>query len=229
MNRILNTLAQKWPEYLLEILVITIGILGAFILNSWKEDRAESVYEISIIQELMTSTERDSLQISYIIRRYDQHDSVVTLLKEKMLMDVPYNDTLASMFSRVSYFDIISTDFTVFENLKSTGITLIKNQELRTAIPRYYGLISHIRLVHQEFILPIYFRENIYPKYFRSFSWRTGAVPVDFEALKDEPEMYVALDYVMNDVGFYKRIYQSLQQNNAQLRSALRKELNSRK
>jgi hypothetical protein len=229
MKRILTTLAQKWPEYLLEILVITVGILGAFALNNWNENRKKDLQEIGILEELMKVTEVDSLTANFFSKRYREHEKTAKTLKELMLEDVPYTDSLADMFSRISYFDVISSDFTVFENLKTLGITIIEDEELRNEIPRYYGNVAHIRSVHEEFLLPIYFREDIYPKYFRSFSWRSGAIPVDFEQLKDTPEMYVAIDYVINDVQFYQIVYDRLIQNNATLRQLIRQELAIRK
>lgn len=64
MKRILITLSEKWPEYILEILVITFGILGAFALNNWNEDRNARIETVKFLEDLRAEFERNQEELT---------------------------------------------------------------------------------------------------------------------------------------------------------------------
>ena len=51
-KRNLQTLRKKWIAYLLEIIVITISILGAFALESWRENLEKALIEKNFTERL---------------------------------------------------------------------------------------------------------------------------------------------------------------------------------
>ena len=59
---IIDTIKKRWPEYIIEILVIVIGILAAFALNTWNANQNEKRVEkefISNLNEEFAGTYRD--------------------------------------------------------------------------------------------------------------------------------------------------------------------------
>lgn len=52
MKKILETIKNKWAEYILEVLVIIFGIVGAFGLNAWNDKRQLRAEEQKIIEAL---------------------------------------------------------------------------------------------------------------------------------------------------------------------------------
>jgi len=83
MKRILNTLAQKWPEYLIEAIVIIASIIGAYALDSWNEERQKEekllailekvkddlLYDLSRLDRLIQNNERSYLEADSILNR----------------------------------------------------------------------------------------------------------------------------------------------------------------
>tara|TARA_R110002167_G_scaffold73727_1_gene206489 strand:- start:35813 stop:36646 length:834 start_codon:yes stop_codon:yes gene_type:complete len=54
MKLILEAFTRKWGNYPLEVFVITIGVLGAFMLNNWNQNRINSISENLALKEINT-------------------------------------------------------------------------------------------------------------------------------------------------------------------------------
>jgi hypothetical protein len=59
MKKILNHLKENWIRHGFETLVVTIGILGAFTLNNWNEEKKNRALEIKILAEIRANLLQD--------------------------------------------------------------------------------------------------------------------------------------------------------------------------
>ena len=71
MTAILKVLQRKWAEYLLEILVIIFGILGAFALDNWNEERkarmADEALRKETIKTVYSELQHDIVNIDLVL------------------------------------------------------------------------------------------------------------------------------------------------------------------
>jgi len=134
MKKILETIKHKWPEYLLEIIVIIIGILGAFALNNWKEQRQAMNLEIAALIELKEEFEQNTEKLGMSIERKNVGLRATTLVLDmikKGNVDTVNIPMSTGLFTH-------NPSFGVLDKLLSTGkIDYIKNDSLRLLLSKW--------------------------------------------------------------------------------------------
>ncbi len=137
MKRILSTLKDKWPEYFLEIIVITIGILGAFALNNWNEKKKNQVFESEILSLLDQNLLKDSLLISIELKNAQLGNQLTDSLLTQIALG-NYDEKLNGWMGKIINFQRFKSQSSAYEVLKSKGIENISDKELQLALIEYY-------------------------------------------------------------------------------------------
>jgi hypothetical protein len=105
----------------------------------------------------------------------------------------------------------------IYEQLKDDTIRINRNIKLFS----YFEFSKFIANTDAYFELSKYYRTNIYPKFFKFYSYGYRCIPVDYEKLKTENQFKIALDYSLNDSRFYKSRLQRKKSYAVMLVSAL--------
>ena len=205
MKRILTTLSQKWPEYLLEIMVIIIGIYGAFALDNWNDQRKDREKE----RTLLINLKRDFQLRQYELLEFEEarnrafnslshwYKAIANqnTLPEKSKLDTSIVHILNAM--------TFNDQFKMLDVLFSTGmINDIKDEDLkqrlliwpqqveemmeeqRTRIEIYHNFLYPILLKH------VALREIYEQVRFRGYNLPKGQPPTyvtDYPGLLAEP------------------------------------------
>lgn len=225
MKRIFSILKEKWPEYILEILVITIGIYGAFELSNYGENRNRKKVELEILKGSKAELTTDLAEIKWNIKELQKSQESLELILEVLENDEHYHDSLSSYFNYtlLPIHFVHSSSF--FETLKSKGLDIISNAELRTKLVSLYDSQYNFFLqAEAEEIAEVqYGMRHIFPGRFEeaynypsSDNTFTGSmIPSDFESLKRDQEYLFFLKTQRNRTRsyiefFYKNLEKSV-------------------
>lgn len=167
MKRILTTLKEKWPEYLLEIFVITIGILGAFALNSWNEKRDQRIKESSILREINFEFEKNRELFDEVKQWHLRGEKSSKWLLDKFPFTSATNqDSLVFHFVRTfSYwtFEPSSSNIDIIINTESFDI--IQDVELRKLLIRWDNVLEDYK---EEELRNVRNFDNVYLPFLRT-------------------------------------------------------------
>ncbi|MEB2786808.1 DUF6090 family protein [Algoriphagus persicinus] len=139
---------NKFSNYLIyaigEIVLVVIGILIALSINNWNESLKNKKLETSYLKRIYKDLDNDLLQFERTIKLAQERNKRVLFLEQAIK-----NSELVNKSSDYFVKSIIYANYTYrpaisnhsFEELKSSGrLALIKNEDLRVSIAKYYDL-----------------------------------------------------------------------------------------
>lgn len=225
MKNILETLKTKWAEYLLEIIVIIIGIIGAFMLNSWHEGRKERNFEHKVLTELHSSLQSNIDYLDLAIERSDEAWKSCELILSYFEDDLPYSNSLDHHFSRSLFWFHPSINSNAYESLKSYGLHLITNDSIRKNLTDIYEwkFIERLSLRQEE-----YFYSSVSPllkNWFESYEFIGEMKPQDFNMLKNSAEYKHILRTMIYNRKMQIQYFESIRQDRINLAEMINKEL----
>ena len=134
--------------------MVTVGILGAFTLNNWNENRNDSKLEYDYLQLILADIQADKNLLDSAISFAEDKMNGLKIIK-RITMGESVIDSLewairagAQMGWTVSYDDHVEA---TYDELISSGhLRLINNSQLRKSIIDYYSFWNHtIERTHQ--------------------------------------------------------------------------------
>ena len=140
MKRILTTLSQKWPEYLLEMIVITAGILGAFALNNWNERRKTALTRIDYLENLKLDFQSDTAQIAALERMHTLRRDFAGLILDyfENLPTVIDSGQVAIALERVTFTHDFHPSMATYKQMLSSGTLSTLNSDKLIKSLTYY-------------------------------------------------------------------------------------------
>lgn len=148
-NRIGHLIGEMWPAYLIEILVIILGISITLALEEWREDRKEAKLEKVYLANLSTDIDADLQMLKatqnatqQILQKGDDLLQFIRDPKQHPLLLSAINSDVRAILGRPKF---VIQDAT-FSDLKSSGnLALLKDIPLKNLLFSYYNLTQVIK------------------------------------------------------------------------------------
>jgi hypothetical protein len=145
---IFNHLKSEWYKYVIEVIVVILGILIAYNLEQWSDTRSNKKREIEILKEFKGALAADLVEMQNNISMHEY-----SILSSRMILkviqdDLPYHDSLDACFAYTHAFTVFSGRVGPIEQLKNTDLAIVSNDRLRLEIISMYDeAYPRIRLV----------------------------------------------------------------------------------
>jgi len=211
---------RNWSKYIIELLVVFVGITAGFLLNSWREDALEQKQEINYLLSFQTDISNDKVDLDSLIFRFQKRvDTLTRILRVTEIIDQPLTEDLAiTIVNEMLYLEWLSSSNDTYNDMINSGnLNLISDFKLKEKITSYYQFTEEVKNVEQ------YYKNHI-NDYCFPFIYK------NFHLLRNEfvnKESYKSLEFTNMYLGVIALLQQNLStyseglEKNIELQTAL--------
>lgn len=167
-----------------EVVLIVVGILIALQINDWAESRKDRLFEQETLAQIRENLQADHATLDEILaNRLDAVQSIDNVLAIEDPTDP--DDDLKYWLADIMQFDRFNSITNAYEVLKSRGLDIVRNDELRLVLGVYYDSWARQILAENQDI-ESGFVDHWIPTIisdFETFDWDEMAKPYDESAL----------------------------------------------
>ena len=148
MKKTIQLLKSKWREYLIELIVIIVGILLAIALNNWNQTRQEQNQEVELLQSLQS-------EFTYNLEKLENEIRLFHKTQTDLKNYLKYSGPEYEIISKKDFNQLLrgiqlqSLNYTpasgVIDDLLNSGqLNLISNNELRRKLSTWKSLLNRV-------------------------------------------------------------------------------------
>jgi hypothetical protein len=197
MKKNIIKLKENWILYGFETIVIIVGILGAFALESLYDNKKMKETEYKLLNEMVSGLKRDIFTLDFNITLHEGGARACQIILESFAQDLSYHDSLSQYFSMTHNYTAFAPNSGAYESIKSLGLEIIQNDTIRLETIGLYEqghiIIQENNKIFREQVLDL--QRNFNPPLFEEFhlfdipnmtrgSYGGHMVPTNFEDLK---------------------------------------------
>jgi len=138
---------KKWPEYLLEFLMLFLAVFLGFIAENRREHLAEHKRALQYISSFYEDLKIDHKQLEELIPKFKEKDlrldTMLTLLKT-VSKPTGANGLYKYYYEPANYPDFIYTDRTIQQLKNSGGLRLITDKKVGDSMIAYDAAVKQI-------------------------------------------------------------------------------------
>lgn len=205
---------SRFGKYLIyalgEIALVMIGILLALQVNNWNEGQKRNVEEIKILKELVANLRADSVDHIANKEWYDKSAKASEIMIGVLESKSPWHDSLGLHCGWLFLQGLANLNTSAYDNLKSQGFGLIRNDEIRLGLTNLYSDEYDRMLKYEAFLSQDNYNQVISPVLLTRLKMDRWfhAEPLNYTALMEDEEF--------REVIRWKGIYMSFMSRHCQ-------------